>query len=144
MLDAIGLGDVVDNATPPHPDMRDLTVGEAVQALGLNGLGVVTQARSLVPRCFPQQLTSRLMAPRMPPARRHEAAHGRAVERRQADGVTARYRRLAATAAKRLGRAATVAPRDRPRGHGDGRDTRADDPEAEVMPLGSLSRRERR
>ena len=37
MFDALGMGDVIDQATHQHPELRDLTVGEAVQAMVLNG-----------------------------------------------------------------------------------------------------------
>jgi hypothetical protein len=50
MFDALGIGEVVDQATPQHPARRDLTVGEAVKAMVLNGLGCINQALYLGPR----------------------------------------------------------------------------------------------
>ena len=67
MFEALGMGDGLDHATHQTPDMRDLTVGEAVNAMGLNGLGGITQARSRVPRFFQNQPPSRLISPRVPP-----------------------------------------------------------------------------
>ena len=49
MFDELGIGDVLDRATQQNPEMRDLTVGEAVKAMVLNGLGVINHALSLVP-----------------------------------------------------------------------------------------------
>ena len=40
MFDELGIGDVLDQATQQNPEMRDLTVGEAVKAMVLNGLGL--------------------------------------------------------------------------------------------------------
>jgi hypothetical protein len=40
MFDELGIGDVIDQATHQNPEMRDLTVGEAVKAMVLNGLGL--------------------------------------------------------------------------------------------------------
>ena len=37
MFDELAIGDVIDQATQQNPEMRDLTVGEAVQAMVLNG-----------------------------------------------------------------------------------------------------------
>jgi hypothetical protein len=37
MFDELGMGDVIDHATHQHPALRDLTVGEAVKAMVLNG-----------------------------------------------------------------------------------------------------------
>jgi hypothetical protein len=51
-FDALGLGDVIDQATHQHPEMRDLTMGEAVNAMVRKGLGLINHALSLVPRFF--------------------------------------------------------------------------------------------
>jgi hypothetical protein len=40
MFDELAIGDVLDHATHHNPELRDLTVGEAVKAMGLNGLGL--------------------------------------------------------------------------------------------------------
>ena len=55
---------------PPNhnPEMRDLPVGEAVKAMGRNGLGFINQALYLVPRFFHNKPTSRLISPRVTPA----------------------------------------------------------------------------
>jgi Domain of unknown function (DUF4277) len=80
MCDELGVGDVIDQATRQHPDMRDLTVGEAVNAMVRNGWGCINQARSVVPRFFPHQPTSRRMSPRVPPEQLNDEALGRAVD----------------------------------------------------------------
>ena len=43
MFDELGIGDVIDQATQQDPQTRDLTAGEAVKAMVLNGLGFVTE-----------------------------------------------------------------------------------------------------
>jgi transposase len=103
MCDERGIGDVIDRATQQNPEMRDLTVGEAVKAMVLNGLGCINQTLYLVPRFFQHKPTSRLMAPRVIPAQLNDAARGRALDTLYDDGVTALYRLIAATAAQRLG-----------------------------------------
>ena len=79
-FDALGIGETLDRATQQHPEMRDLTVGEAVKAMVLNGLGFINQALYLVPRFFQNQPTSRLISPRMAPAQLNDDALGRALE----------------------------------------------------------------
>jgi hypothetical protein len=37
-FDELGIGDVLDQATHQNPEMRDLSVGEAVKSMALNGL----------------------------------------------------------------------------------------------------------
>ena len=140
-VDARGLGDVMAQAPQPHPAMRDLPVGAAVNAMGRKGLGWLTPPRARVPRCFPPQPTSRLMAPRVLPVQLPDEALGRAWDTREASGVTARSRRMAAPAATRLGGAPPGVPLARPRVDGDGRAPRGEEPAAAVMPSPGGDRR---
>src|SRR5918996_4949902 len=107
MFDELGLGDVLDQATHQHPELRDLTVGEAVKAMVLNGLGCINQALYLVPRFFQKKPTFRLMSPRVAPEQLNDDALGRALDILSTRGVTELYSLMAATAAERLG----LAPR---------------------------------
>jgi hypothetical protein len=79
MFDALGMGDGIDQATPQHPELRDLTVGEAVNARVLTGLGCIHPALDLGPRCFQHKPTDRLVSPRMAPEQRNDDALGRAL-----------------------------------------------------------------
>jgi transposase len=133
MFDELGLGDVIDKATQQSPEMRDLTVGEAVKAMVLNGLGFINQALYLVPRFFQNKPTSRLIAPRVTPEQLNDDALGRALDTLYAYGVTALYSLIAATAAKRLGLAPPVAHLDSTSFHVDGRYNSEEEPEAEVI-----------
>jgi transposase len=102
MFDELGIGDVIDQATQQNPEMRDLTVGEAVNAMVLNGLGCINQALYLVPRFFQHKPTYRLISPRVAPEQLHDDALGRALDTLYDDGVTELYSLIAATAATRL------------------------------------------
>ena len=62
MFDELGIGEVLDQATQQDPAMRDLTVGEAVKAMVLNGLGFINHALYLVPRFFNNKPTDRLIS----------------------------------------------------------------------------------
>jgi transposase len=88
MCDELGIGEVLDRATQQNPEMRDLTVGEAVKALVLNGLGCINHALSLVPRCFHKKPPSRRISPRVIPAQLHDDALGRALDTLYKYGVT--------------------------------------------------------
>ena len=144
MFDARGSGDVIDQATHHNPAMRDLTVGEAVKAMGLHGLGCINQALDRVPRFFQPKRPSRLIALRVPPEQRHDAALGRAFDTLSAPGVTARSRRMAATAAQRLGLAPRLAQLESTSLHVDGRDNRDAEPDERVMPITRGYRRDKR
>jgi len=144
MFDALGLGDVIDQATPQNPEMRDLTVGEAVKAMVRNGLGCINQALYLVPRFFQHKPTSRLIAPRVAPAQLNDEALGRALDTLYAYGVTELYSLIAATAAKRLGLTPAIAHLDSTSFHVDGRYNSDVEPEDKVIHLTKGYRRDHR
>ena len=133
MFDELSIGDTLDQATHQNPEMRDLTVGEAVKAMVLNGLGFVNHALYLVPRFFQHKPTSRLISPRVPPERLNDDALGRALETLYAYGVTELYSLIAATAAKRLGLRPAYAHLDTTSFHVDGRYNSAEEPEEQVV-----------
>jgi transposase len=74
MFDELGMGEIIDQATQQNPEMRDLTVREAVKAMVLNGLGVINQALYLVPRCFHNKPTYQLISPRVTPQQLNDDA----------------------------------------------------------------------
>ena len=130
MFEELGIGDVLDQAAHHNPERRDLTVGEAVKAMVLNGLGFINHALYLVPRFFHNTPTSRLISPRVTPAQLTDDALGRAWDTLYKSGVTALYSLIAATAAKRLGLHPTSTHLDSTSFHVDGR-SNSDEPPAE-------------
>jgi transposase len=144
MFDELGIGDVLDHATPQNPELRDLTVGEAVKATVLNGLGCINQALYLVPRFFQNTPTSRLISPRVVPKRLNDDALGRTLETLYAYGVTALYSLVAATAAQRLDLTPRCAPLERTSFHGDERDNSDEAPDEHVMHITRGDRRDQR
>ena len=133
MFDELGIGDVIDQATQQNPKMRDLTTGEAVKAMVLNGLGFINQALYLIPRFFQNKPTYRLISPRVAPDQLNDDALGRALDTLYAYGVTELYRLLAATAAERLGLTPRFAQLDSTSLHVDGRYNRDEEPEEQVI-----------
>jgi transposase len=121
MFDELGLGEVLDHATHQNPEMRDLTVGEAVKAMVLNGLGFINHALYLVPRFFQNKPTSRLVSPRVTPDQLNDDALGRTLDTLYTYGVTELYSLIAATAARRLGLCPTYLHLDSTSFHVDGR-----------------------
>lgn len=120
MFDELGIGAVIDHATHPNPEMRDLTVGEAVKAMVLNGLGFVNHALYLVPQFFQNKPTHQLVSLRVTPDQLNDDALGRALDTLYAYGVTELYSLIAATAAKQLGLGPTYMHLDTTSFHVDG------------------------
>jgi transposase len=132
IFDELGIGDVIDQATQQNPEMRDLTVGEAVKAMVLNGLGFINQALYLVPRFFQNKPTYRLISPRVAPEQLNDDALGRALDTLYDYGVTELYSLIAATAAKRLDLSPTYMHLDSTSFHVDGR-YNCDEPPSEQV-----------
>ena len=133
MFDELGIGDVLDRATKQNPEMRDLTVGEAVKAMVLNGLGFINHALYLVPRFFQNKPTSRLISPRVAPHQLNDDALGRALDSLYTYGVTELSSLIAATAATRLGLSPTFAHLDSTSFHVDGRYNSDEAPDEQVV-----------
>ena len=133
MFDELGIGDVLDRATHHNPAMRDLTVGEAVKAMVLNGLGFINQALYLVPRFFQHKPTSRLIALRVTPDQLNDDALGRALDTLYRYGVTELYSLVATTAAERLGLTPRLVHLDSTSFHVDGRYNSEEEPAEQVV-----------
>jgi transposase len=133
MFDELGVGDVIDQATRQNPEMRDLTVGEAVKAMVLNGLGFINQALYLVPRFFQHKPTYRLISPRVTPEQLNDDALGRALDTLYVYGVTELYSLIAVSAATRLGLCPTYTHLDTTSFHVDGRYNSDEEPEEQVV-----------
>jgi len=144
MFEELGSGEVLDQATQHDPAMRDLTVGEAVKAMVLNGLGFINHALSLVPRFFHNKPTAQLIAPRVAPAPLNDDALGRALETLSTYGVTELYSLIAVRAAQRLGLAPTFVHLDTPSFHVDGRYNSDKAPDEQVVHIPRGSSRDHR
>ncbi len=133
MFDELGVGEVLDQATQQDPEMRIVTVGNAVKAMVLNGLGFVNQQLYLIPMFFLNKPTHRLLAPEIDANHLNDDTLGRALDTLYDDGVTELYRLIAATAAERLGLTPTFAHLDSTSFHVDGRYNSGEEPAPPVM-----------
>jgi transposase len=144
MFEALGITDVLERATQHDPERRIVTVGHAVKAMVLHGLGFLNHQLSLVPHFFPTKPISRLLAPGMQASHRNDDTLGRALDTLDAYGVTALSSLLAATAAKRLGRAPGFAHLDSTSFQVDGRYNSDEEPNEHGMHITRGSSREQR
>jgi hypothetical protein len=133
MFEELGITAVIDHATQQDPAMRIVTVGHAVKAMVLNGLGFVNPQLALVPHFFHHKPLPRLIAPGIPARHLHDDPLGRALDTLSETGLTALSSLMAATAAQRLGLTPTVTPLETPSFHVDGRYNSAEAPDAQVV-----------
>ncbi|PON13946.1 hypothetical protein C2W62_31655 [Candidatus Entotheonella serta] len=97
------MGDTIDQAVPQASYMHYVTIGQAVQAMILNGLGFVNQQLYLVPHFFQNKPIPRLIAPGIHARHLNDDTLGRALDSLYDCGVTELDGLIAVTAAKRLG-----------------------------------------
>jgi transposase len=133
MFEELGITDVIDRATQQDPEMRIVTVGHAVKAMVLNGLGFINQQLYLVPHFFQNKPLSRLIAPGIQASHLNDDTLGRALDTLYAVGVTELYSLIAATAAQRLGLTPTFTHLDSTSFHVDGRYNSDEEPGEHVI-----------
>jgi transposase len=80
LVDELGIGGVMDQATQQTPAMRIVPAGTAVKAMVLNGRGFVNPPLDLVPHFFPNKPTTRLFASCIEAHPLNDDAWGRALD----------------------------------------------------------------
>ncbi len=112
---------------------RTVSLGQAVKAMVLNGLGFVNQQLYLVPSFFQNKPTERLVGPGITAAHLNDDVLGRTLDALYSTGVTSLYSLIATEAATRLGVRAQYAHLDTTSFHVDGRYNSAEEPDATVI-----------
>ena len=120
MFDELELGLVIDRLIPQDFEQRKITVGQAVKAMVLNGLGFVNQRLYLVPHFFETKPTERLIAPGVRPEHLNDDTLGRALDALYTAGVSELFQTLAVHAATRLDLHPRIAHLDATSFHVDG------------------------
>lgn len=133
MFNELRIGEVIDRAIPQDLPQRTVSLGQAVKAMVLNGLGFVNQQLYLVPSFFQTKPTDRLIGPGITAPHLNDDVLGRALDALYRFGVTPLYSLIAAEAATRLGVVAQSAHLDTTSFHVDGRYNSAAEPDATVI-----------
>ena len=103
MFEELEIGSRIDEHIAQDLDEREISVGQAVKALVLNGFGFVQQRLYLTPKFFERVPTERLVGEGVRPKHLNEGVLGRALDDLYEYRVTELFRDLAAHAANRLG-----------------------------------------
>lgn len=103
MFDELEIGQQIDRAIPQDFDERIVSIGNAVKAMVLNGLGFVNKRLYLVPLFFETKPTERLIASGIRSEHLNDDTLGRALDSLYDYGVSGLFCDVAAHAAARLG-----------------------------------------
>jgi transposase len=120
MFDELGIGELVDELVPQDLEQRKISVGQALKAMVLNGLGFANRRLYLTTRFFQNKPTGRLLGEGIEPEHLNDDALGKALDDLYAYGVSELYMKIAARAAARLGIIPKVAHMDTTSFHVDG------------------------
>jgi transposase len=133
MFDELGIGEVIDQTIAQDLAKRTVSLGQAVKAMVLNGLGFVNQQLYLVPSFFHNKPLERLVGLKIQAEHLNDDVLGRALDALYAAGVTPLYSLIAAQAVQRLSLTSQVVHLDTTSFHVDGCYNRAEEPEAQVI-----------
>ena len=103
MYDELEIGRCIDSRIAQDLDRRAVSIGQAVKAMVLNGLGFACQSLYLTPRFFKNKPTDRLIGEGVEPEHLNDDTLGRALDSLYDYGVTELFRDLSAHAATQLG-----------------------------------------
>ena len=103
MFDELEIGDRIDEHIAQDFEQRKVSVGQAVKAMVVNGLGFVRQSLYLTPQFFETRPTERLIGEGIEPEHLHDDTLGGALDSLYDYGVTELFRDVSAHAIEQLG-----------------------------------------
>jgi transposase len=120
MYDELGIGEVLDRTIAQDTLQRHVSLGQAVKALVVNGLGFINRALYLMPQFFADKPTERLIRPGIFAEHLNDDVLGRALDALYEHDVTTLFTLISAQACQRLGLAGSTVHLDSTSFHVDG------------------------
>jgi transposase len=103
MIDELGLVKLIDTLIPQDHEQRHVSIGLAVKAMILNGLGFIQRVLYMMPRFFQNKPLERLLGPGICAEHLNDDMLGRALDAIFRYGPSRLYAQVAAQAVNRLG-----------------------------------------
>jgi len=103
MYDELGIGELLDSLIKQDTDKRIVTLGQAVKAMVLNGLGFVNRALYLSPHFFSNKPLEKLIGEGIKAEHLNDDVLGRALDDLYEAGLERLYVQVASQAVNRLG-----------------------------------------
>lgn len=121
LYDELGIGQLIDQLIPQKLDQRTISIGQAVKAMVINGLGFTQRALYLMPEFYRNHPVERLIGAGVCAEDLNDTTLGRALDKIYEQGVTELYTPLAAQTVKTLGLDCQTAHIDSTSFHVDGK-----------------------
>ncbi|MCP4875399.1 MAG: IS1634 family transposase, partial [Gammaproteobacteria bacterium] len=103
MYDELGIGELVDRLIVQDGEKRKVSIGQAIKAMILNGLGFANRALYLTPLFFQDKPVERLIGEGIEAAHLNDDVLGRALDEIYEYGPSKLYSQFASQAVNRLG-----------------------------------------
>ena len=133
MIDELEIGHTIDQLVPQDHSQRHITVGQALKAMVLNGLGFANRRLYLTSHFFTNKPLERLIGMGVKAEHLNDDALGRALDAIHEFGVTELYSHIAARAVQRLGIAPKAGHMDVSSFHVDGHYNSDEPPEDDAI-----------
>ena len=132
MYEELGIGEVIDRVIKQDMDQRQVSIGQAVKAMVLNGLGFANRRLYLTPHFFAHKPSEALIGEGVSADKLNDDTLGKALDALHGYGVSELYSLLAAQAVKRLGLEPKVGHQDTTSFHVDGKYNQDEAPDADA------------
>jgi len=133
LYDEIGIGSLIDTLIPQDLEQRHVSIGQAVKAMVINGLGFTQSPLYLTPHFFEDKPTDRLIAPNIQADHLNDTTLGRAMDSIFKQGVSEIFAQISMKAVSILGLECRIAHADTTSFHTDGVYNSNDEPEEGVI-----------
>ena len=121
LYDELNIGTHIDQLIPQDLDQRNISIGTAVKAMIINGLGFSNRTLYLMPQFFQDKPIERLLGEGITPDQLNDDVLGRTLDRLYDYDVTTLYSQLAIPVVKQLGLDGKTSHIDSTSFHYDGR-----------------------
>ena len=135
MYDELGIGKLIDQLIPQDINKRHISIGTAIKAMVLNGLGFTQRALYLTPFFFQDKPVKRLLGPNIEVSHLNDDTLGRALDEIYEYGTTPLYSQVAAQAMQQLGLLSPCGHLDSTSFHVDGKYNSNEDPDDGVVKI---------
>ena len=133
LYDELGIGTLIDSLIPQDLEQRHVSIGQAVKAMVINGLGFTQSPLYLTPQFFEDKPVERLIAPNVQAEQLNDTTLGRAMDDIFQHGVSELFGQISMKAVGILGLVCRIAHADTTSFHTDGVHNSNDEPEDGVV-----------
>ena len=133
LYDELGIGTLIDSLIPQDLEQRHVSIGQAVKAMVINGLGFTQSPLYLTPQFFEDKPIERLIAPNVQAEQLNDTTLGRAMDDIFQHGVSELFGQISMKAVGILGLVCRIAHADTTSFHTDGVHNSNDEPEDGVV-----------